>query len=194
MKGNLVVILLTLELDKITFPTRILVITKFMDSKDFYQVMKAKFDLSELGLWFSQPRTSKSSEFNKERFVLHIEIDRKDVHKRAKMEAYFNHSANSLDSTFFGTPMLLTKPFDYFADDDVKENVDNHARRQASLGKALRSITITGIQLCNWSNSKKTSTLFRDLMEVEIIAEKKVIKSKLQTPGKIIMRSQPKYL
>ena len=37
---------------------------------------------------------------------------------------------------------------------------------------------MTGVQLCNWSNTQKTSTLHRDLMKVESIVEKKVLKGK----------------
>jgi hypothetical protein len=122
--------------------------------------------------------TSKSGEFSKDRFVLHIEIDRKDLPKRAAMETYFNNSSPSTDEFFFGVQMLLVKPFNYFADDDVKNQIDKHARRQACLGGALRSTSISGIQLCNWSNLDKTSTLLKDLMEVESIVEKKVIKLK----------------
>jgi hypothetical protein len=153
-------------------------------SYDFKEVMKIKFGLRELGFWFTQPRTSKSGEFNRDRFVLHLEIDRKDLPKREKMEQYFNDSSASIDANFFGVPMLMVKPFTYYADDDVKDKIDKHARRQASLGGALRSTTISGIQLCNWSNLDKTSTLLRDLMEVESTVEKKVIKSKKTTTFK----------
>ena len=142
------------------------------ESPDFHQVMKKRFGLEELGLWFTQPRTSRSGEFSKTKFTLHIEIDRKDLPKRAEMERFFNHSPSTVDNYFFGTPLLLAKAFDYFADDDVKEQLDNHARKQASLGSSLRSTIVTGVQLCNWANSKKTSTLHRDLMEVESIVEK----------------------
>ena len=55
--------------------------------------------------------------------------------------------------------MLLTKSFDYFADDDVKENIDMQARKQTSLGKSIRSTTIHGVQLNNWSSSAKDKTL-----------------------------------
>ena len=153
-------------------------------SYDFKQIMKMKFELSELGLWFTQPCTSKGGQFNKDKFVLHLEIDRKDLPKRAAVEAFFNHSPNSVDSTFLGIPMLLAKAFDYYADDDVKETLDNHARRQTSLGSSLCSTVITGVQLCNWSCSNKTSTLLRDLMEVESIVEKIVVKSKKLTSFK----------
>ena len=153
-------------------------------SSDFYNVMKEKFGLSELGLWFTQPRTSKSGEFNTDKFVLHMEIDRKDLPKRLEMEQYFNHSPSGIDNAFFGTPMLLARPFDYSADDDVKASIDNHARKQLRLGNSLRSTVVTGVQLCNWSNSSKTSTLLRDLMEVESITSKKIMKGKSTTSFK----------
>ena len=43
------------------------------ESPDFHQVMKKRFGLEELGLWFTQPRTSRSGEFSKTKFTLHIE-------------------------------------------------------------------------------------------------------------------------
>ena len=146
------------------------------ESNDFHEVMKAKFKLSELGLWFTQPRSGKNGAFDSNKFTVHIEIDRKDLPKRIKMEQYFNRSSKSLDSSFFGTPMILTPAFDYSLDDSTKANLENHARKQASLGKSLRSTTISGVQLNNWSSRAKTSTLLRDLMEVESIVVKKVIK------------------
>ena len=147
------------------------------NSKDFSEVMKNKFNLSELGLWFSQARSAQS-EFDRSRFTLHLEIDRNDLPKRAQMEQYFNHSVRSLDTTFFGTPMLLTKPFDYFAEDDEKEKSENHARKQSSLGKSIRSTTISGVQLNNWTSSAKDHTLLRELMAVESIVDKKIVKGK----------------
>ena len=143
------------------------------DSTDFKDVMMTKFGLSELGLWFGQPRTSNYSGFDSNKSTLHLEIDRKDLPKRIQMEKYFNHGPRTLNSTFFGTPMLLTKAFDYFADDDVKENIDMHARKQTSLGKSIRSTTIHGVQLNNWSSSAKDKTLLHELMSTESITGKK---------------------
>ena len=57
-------------------------------SKDFYEVFKTKFKLSELGLWFTQPRSDKSGEYNKAKHTLHIEIDRDDLPKRVHMENF----------------------------------------------------------------------------------------------------------
>ena len=154
------------------------------ESRDFYSVMKKKFGLSELGLWFTQPRTSRSGDYSKDKFTLHIEIDRKDLPKREEIERYFNHSPPGLDHTFFGTSMLLVKAFDYFADDDVKEHIDNHARKQTSLGSSLRSTVVTGVQLCNWSDSDRTSTLHKSLMDVQSIVEKTVVKGEKTTKFK----------
>ena len=154
------------------------------ESSEFQDLFKVKFNLSELGMWFTQPRTSRSSDFSKDKFTVHIEIDRSDIHKRDTIEQFFNHSPSGLDNTFLGTPMLLVKAFDYYADDDVKVNIDNHARKQTNIGKSLRCTKVPGIQLCNWSNSDKNSTLLRDLMATESIVEKKVIKGKNTTKFK----------
>ena len=67
------------------------------------------------------------------------------------MEKYFNHSPRSINNTFFGTPIILTKAYDYFVEDDVKESLDNHTRKKTSLGKSMRSTIISGVQLKNGS-------------------------------------------
>ena len=149
------------------------------DSQDFLDVMKKKFKLQDLGLWFSQPRNS--GDHDRAKYTLHIEIDRSDLPKRIAMEQYFNHSPRSLNTTFFGTPMILTKAFDYFAEDDVKANLENHSRKQTSLGKSMRSTVVTGVQLNNWADSAKTNTLLHELMAVESIVEKKIVKRKTTT-------------
>ena len=146
--------------------------------------MKAKFGLSELGLWFTQPRTSRSGELNTKKFTLHLEIESKELGKRREMINYFNNSPSTVDTTFFVTPLLLTKAFDFFDDDDIKEQIDNHSRKKFSLGSSLRSIDVNGLQLCNWSNSHRSSTLHRDLMEVESIVTKSMIKGKRTTKFK----------
>ena len=144
-------------------------------SRDFHNVFKTKFKLSELGLWFTLPRGDKSSTFDKAKFVLHIEIDRNDLPRRKVIEEYFNSPNNTIANTFFGNPMMLTKQFDYF-DDEGKRTLENHARKQTSLGKSLRSIVVYGTQINNWANSQKSSTLFNKLMKVESITTKKVVK------------------
>ena len=94
------------------------------------------------------------------------------------IETYFNKSLRSLDNTFFGIPMFLTPAFDYFAEDEIKEKLNNHTRKQASLGKSLRSITISGIRVSNWADRSKESTFLRELMAVESIHDKEVVKGK----------------
>ena len=71
-------------------------------SKDFYEVFKTKFDLSELGLYFAIPRVMESSDWNKSRSSIHIEINRSDLQKRRNMETYFK-SSRTLDNTFLGS-------------------------------------------------------------------------------------------
>ena len=97
-------------------------------STDFYDVFKTKFGLTELGLWFTQPRSAKSGEYNKAKHTLHIEIDRDDLPKRVYIENFFNTSKSN-SSAFFGVPMILTPAFDYFAEDDVKASLENHSRK-----------------------------------------------------------------
>ena len=146
-------------------------------SQAFHDVFKKKFGLSELGLWFTQPRSHKFGDYNKAKHILHIEIDRDDIHKRPSIETFFN-SAKSTLSVFFGVPMILTPAYDYFAEDDVKSSLDNHSRKQTSLGKSLRCTTISGVRMNNWANSAKTSTLLQSLMAVESITDKKVLNAK----------------
>ena len=146
------------------------------ESHDFLSVMKNRFDLKELGLYFTQPRNS--GDHDRAKYTVHLEIDRSDQPKRNTMEQYFNHSPRSLNTTFFGTPMLLTKPYDYFAEDDVKANLEMHSRKQTSLGKSMRSTVVTGVQLNNWADSTKTTTLLHALMSVESIVAKKIVKGK----------------
>ena len=72
--------------------------------------------------------------------------------------------------------MLLTKAFNYFADDDLKTNLALHSRKEVSLGKALLCTTIVGVGLNNWTSMEKKSTLLKELMSVESITEKKIMK------------------
>ena len=77
--------------------------------------------------------------------------------------------------------MILTKAYDYFAEDDVKANLETHCRKHTSLGKSMRSTVVTGVQLNNWADSQKINTLLHDLMAVESIVEKKIVKGKTTT-------------
>ena len=68
------------------------------------------------------------------------------------IKEFFNHLLKGIDNTFFGTPMILTKAFNYFSDDDVKNNLSMHSRRQVSLGKALTSTVMVGVGLNKWAS------------------------------------------
>ena len=70
------------------------------------------------------------------------------------------------------------KSFDYIAEDDEKEKLENHVRKQSSLGKSIRCTTISGVQLNNWTSSAKDHTLLRELMAVESIVDEKIVKGK----------------
>ena len=155
------------------------------ESKDFYNVFKTKFDLTHLGFWWTQPK-GEITEFDRRKFSLHIEIDRQDLPKRETIEQFFK-KGNSVKSAFFGTPMILTKPFNYNLENNVKSTIEVHARKQFTMGKSLQSTIIYGAQLSNWANSSKTSTLFEELMRLTSITEKSVIKgnSKKKFQGRL---------
>ena len=150
-------------------------------SRDFKDTFIHKFNLSTLGLWWGIPRQGKKSEYNSNKAVLHLEIDQKDFIKRKDIETFFNFTTSGIDNHFFGVPMLLTVPFHYFANDDEKANLALHSRKQVSLSKSIVSTTISGVGLNNWANGDKTSTLLRELMQVESITKKKIMKAKKPT-------------
>ena len=101
------------------------------------------------------------STYSSYKCVLHLEIESTDLGKRPMIEQFFNYSIKGIDNTFFGTPMILTKAFNYFSDDDVKNHLSMHSRKQVNIGKALTSTVMVGVGLNNWANLKKTVTLFR---------------------------------
>ena len=138
--------------------------------------MKAKFGLNDLGLYFAQSKGD-PSDYDRRKFTVHLEIDRQDLPKRDTIESFFNQGKTP-STAFFGTPMILQKPFTYFAEDDVKNSLITHARKQFSLGKSLQNTTIYGAQLNNWASSSQTETLLEALIKVESITVKKVIKGK----------------
>ena len=59
-----------------------------------------------------------------------------------------------------------------------------HSRKQVSLGKALLSTSIVGVGLNNWTSVEKKSMLLRELMTVESITVKKIMKGKKETKFK----------
>ena len=50
-----------------------------------------------------------------------------------------------------------------------------------SLSKSITSTTISGVGLNNWANGDNTSTLLRELMAVESITKKQIMKAKKPT-------------
>ena len=97
-------------------------VTAMIKSKNFYEVFKHKFKLSDLVLYLSIPKTKGKREWTKNKSSLHIEISRTDLHTRKHIEAYSNQFSRSLDNTFFGITMFLTPSFNYFAEDKVITN------------------------------------------------------------------------
>ena len=59
-----------------------------------------------------------------------------------------------------------------------------HSRKQVSLGKSLTSTVIVVVGVNIWASLEKQSTLQRDLMSVESIIEKKIMKGKTATKFK----------
>ena len=62
-------------------------------------------------------------------------------------------------------------------DDDDKERVDKHSRKLGILGKSLKSVTIHGVQLNNWTSKRHRHTLFCQFMLVESLYNKQLISS-----------------
>ena len=75
-------------------------VAEMATSEGFHQAFKSKFKLTHLGLWWTQPRRSASSSFNKSKFALHIEIDTSDEDKIGTIDNYFNYSTVGVDNCF----------------------------------------------------------------------------------------------
>ena len=146
-------------------------------SVDFKRAFMQMFHLKELGLWWTQPRTSIGSSFKKDKFVLHMEIDMCDEAKISTIESYFNNHKVGIDNCFWGIPMQFVPIFRQDLDDDDKERIDKHARKQQILGNALKSVTVHGIQVNNWTSKQHRHTLFRQLMMVESLYDKQLVSS-----------------
>ena len=104
--------------------------------------------------------------------MLHLEIDMIGTSKQHDIMKYFNPNFSSLETIFFGTPMSLIPIFKLFLEDDVKYRITLHGRKQDSLGKIIKSTTISGIQILNWADSNKVNTRHYKLMSIEIKYEK----------------------
>ena len=77
---------------------------------------------------------------------------------------------------FFGTPMSIAPIFSHFHDDDTKMKCTKHTKKQCILGSSLKSITLGGSQILNWADADMVNTLHRELMLVESIYDKTVVK------------------
>ena len=71
--------------------------------------------------------------------------------------------------------MSLITIFKPFLEDDVKDRITLHGRKQENLVKAINSTIISGIQILNWADSKKLKTLHHELMSIESIYEKTLV-------------------
>ena len=111
---------------------------------------------------------------------MHYELDRSDV-KAGKNEdilSYFNKNTSLVDNNFSGTAMSIASIFTPFLDDEVKTRVTKHAKKQLTMVSNLKLITLSGTQILNWADTKMKNTLYRELMMIESIYDKKVIKVK----------------
>ena len=88
------------------------------------------------------------------------------------MKTHFNSLIKILGTTFFGILMSLTEAFNFFAEYKVKFELDYHSKKQANLGKSIRSVTISGIEIRNWADKKEKFNFIWELMAVESIHEK----------------------
>ena len=71
-----------------------------------------------------------------------------------------------------------------FLDDKIKPKITKHSRKQFLIGDNSRLITILGTQILKWCNSKRQNTLHRQLIQVEIIRTKTVLKKMENTEFK----------
>ena len=149
------------------------------ESSDFKNSFKAYFKLKSLGMWWACPKADLSWTKDSKKWALHYELDRSDVEegKNNDIISYFNKNSSLVDNNFFGTAMSVAPIFTPFLDDEVKMRITKLATKQQTIGANLRSITIGGTQILNWADSKMENTLHRQLMCVESIYDKTVVKS-----------------
>ena len=75
-----------------------------------------------------------------------------DTTKQQDIMRYFIQKSSSLEKYFFGTPISLIPIFKPFIEDDVKDKMTVYRRKQESIGKAIKSTSISGIQIVNWAD------------------------------------------
>ena len=72
--------------------------------------------------------------------------------------------------------MSIATLYKVFLDEKAKMRVTKHAKKQQTIGMSLKSITLGGTQFLNWADTKMEHTLHRQLMCVESIYNKKVVR------------------
>ena len=148
------------------------------ESPDFHKSFMKFFKLSNLGLWWACPKSELTWTQDTSKWALHYELDRLDVEKGKNdvIKAYFAKNSSLVDDNFFGTSMSVAPIFRPMLDDDIKLRITKHAKKQQIIGKSIKSVTIGGSQILNWADDKMENTMHRQLMLVESIYDKNVIK------------------
>ena len=146
-------------------------------SPDFYNVFKSMFGLKFLGLFWTQPRSENSGKFSSTKMSLSYKIDCSDLDKHDEILNYFNKYSKKVDDNFFGTPMTVAPIYTPFLDNEEKINISEHGKQQLSIGSQIRSISLSDVQLYNWYNRDDKHTIHRQLMTVESIMTKTVVRS-----------------
>ena len=147
------------------------------ESPDFADSFKSYFKLKHIGLWWAYPKSELAWTRDTKKWTMHYEIDRSDLDsgKNDIILSYFSKHSSLVDNNFFGTAMSIVPIFKPQLDDKIKLRIMKHAKKQHTMGSNLKSITLGGLQLLNWADSKMENTLHRQLMCVESIHEKKVV-------------------
>ena len=81
--------------------------------------------------------------------------------------------------------------FTPFLDDESKARITSRVRKQLTLGNSIRSTTVTGIQILNWADKNKETTLHCKLICIESVHYKTVIKNReiLKNKGRLFTQS-----
>ena len=140
------------------------------ESRDFYDTFKQRWQLKHLGLHWSYMRSKNGGAYSRNKNALHIEIDRSDENKLQDISSFFNQKSTAVHQQFWGTPMQWVPQWDFSLSDDDHERIDRNKTTQYRLGTSLKSCTVQGINLYNYTEPGKT--LHRKLMELESIHEK----------------------
>ena len=144
-------------------------------AKDFVQTFQQKWNLKDLGLYWSFLRSKKKGTYTVSKNAIHIEINRTDEAKLELIKAFFNQKSTTATNQFWGTPMQWVPQWDYRVRDEVNDSIERNKDSQHKLGMNLRSCSVRGVNLYNMlkvGDSKKT--LHQQLMELESVHDKYV--------------------